>query len=256
MDQIDIFRAPALAGVPHGFLGRRGGVSTGLYAGLNMGVGSDDDAAAVAENRRRAIAAILPGAALATVFQVHSPDVVVAAHAWPVADRPSADAMVTDQPGLLLGIVTADCAPVLLADAAAGIVGAAHAGWKGALGGVTDQTIAAMVHLGADRSRIVAAIGPCIARVSYEVDEGFARRFEEHDPENERFFTPGRPQHFQFDLEGYVAHRLAAAGLTQVTALGLDTYPDATRFFSFRRATHQGAPGYGRQMSLIGLPAQ
>lgn len=254
MDQMDILRAPALAGVPHGFLGRRGGVSTGLYAGLNVGIGSEDDAGAVLENRRRAVDAILPGAALATVFQVHSPDVVVATQAWPIADRPSADAMVTDRPGLVLGILTADCAPVLLADAAAGIVGAAHAGWKGALGGVTDHTIAAMEQLGADRSRIAAAIGPCIARTSYEVDGGFARRFEEHDPENERFFSPGRPQHFQFDLEGYVAHRLAAAGLTQVTALGQDTYGDAARFFSFRRATHRGEPGYGRQISLIGLP--
>ncbi len=254
MDPIDIFRAPALAGLPHGFLGRRGGVSTGVHAGLNVGVGSDDDADAVMENRRRAAEAVLPGAALTTVFQVHSPDVVVATQAWPIADRPPADAMVTDRPGLLLGILTADCAPVLFADAAAGIVGAAHAGWKGALGGVTDQTIEAMVRLGADRSRIAAAIGPCIARTSYEVDEGFAQRFEAADPANERFFTPGRPQHFQFDLEGYVAHRLAAAGLMQVTALGLDTYPDTDRFFSFRRATHRGDPGYGRQISLIGLP--
>ena len=254
MDPIDIFRAPALAGLPHGFLGRRGGVSTGVHAGLNVGVGSDDDADAVMENRRRAAEAVLPGAALATVFQVHSPDAVVATAAWPIADRPAADALVTDRPGLLLGILTADCAPVLLADVAAGIVGAAHAGWKGALGGVTDQTIEAMVRLGADRSRIAAAIGPCIARPSYEVDEGFARRFEAADPDNERFFISGRPQHFQFDLEGYVAHRLAAAGIRQVTALGLDTYADAPRFYSFRRATHRGEPGYGRQISLIGLP--
>ena len=207
------------------------------------------------ENRRRAAEAVLPGADLATVFQVHSPDAVVATKAWPLDARPSADALVTDRPGLLLGILTADCAPVLLADQAAGVVGAAHAGWKGALGGVTDQTIDAMIGLGADRSRIAAAIGPCIARASYEVDADFARRFEAADPANERFFSPGRPQHFQFDLEGYVVHRLAAAGITKVTALGLDTYSDAQRFYSFRRATHQGEPGYGRQISLIGLPA-
>ena len=255
MDRIDIFRAPALDGLPHGFLGRRGGVSTGVHAGLNVGVGSEDDADAVMENRRRAAEAVLPGADLATVFQVHSPDAVVATKAWPLDARPSADALVTDRPGLLLGILTADCAPVLLADQAAGVVGAAHAGWKGALGGVTDQTIDAMVGLGADRSRIAAAIGPCIARASYEVDADFARRFEAADPANERFFSPGRPQHFQFDLEGYVVHRLAAAGITKVTALGLDTYSDAHRFYSFRRATHQGEPGYGRQISLIGLPA-
>ncbi len=255
MDRIDIFRAPALDGLPHGFLGRRGGVSTGVHAGLNVGVGSEDDADAVMENRRRAAEAVLPGADLATVFQVHSPDAVVATKAWPLDARPSADALVTDRPGLLLGILTADCAPVLLADQAAGVVGAAHAGWKGALGGVTDQTIDAMVGLGADRSRIAAAIGPCIARASYEVDADFARRFEAADPANERFFSPGRPLHFQFDLEGYVVHRLAAAGITKVTALGLDTYSDAHRFYSFRRATHQGEPGYGRQISLIGLPA-
>ncbi|MFM7028417.1 MAG: peptidoglycan editing factor PgeF [Chakrabartia sp.] len=254
MDQIDIFTAVPLGPVPHGFLGRRGGVSTGVHAGLNVGVGSEDDPAAVTENRRRAAAAILPGADLATVFQVHSAEAVYVDRAVPLAERPHADALVTDRPGLLLGILTADCAPVLLADVAAGIVGAAHAGWKGALGGVTDQTIEAMVRLGADRSRICAAIGPCIARASYEVDAGFARRFEAADPENERFFTPGRPDHFQFDLEGYVTHRLAAAGITRVAALGLDTYADPARFYSFRRATHQGEPGYGRQISLIGLP--
>lgn len=254
MDRIDVFRAAALEGVPHGFLGRRGGVSKGVHAGLNVGVGSEDDAAAVLENRRRAANAVMPGADLVTVFQVHSPDVVVATKAWPLDARPSADAIVTDRPGLVLGILTADCAPVLLADKVAGVVGAAHAGWKGAIGGVTDATIAAMVALGAEPSRISAAIGPCIARASYEVDSDFVCRFEAADPENERFFTPGRPAHFQFDLEGYVAHRLAAAGVARVEALGLDTYPDDTRFYSFRRATHRGEPGYGRQMSLIGLP--
>ncbi len=254
MSKIDVFQAKGLSGVPHGFLGRRGGVSTGIHSGLNVGVGSEDDPAAVAENRRRAAEAVLPGAALATVYQVHSADVVVVDCAVPLDQRPAADALVTKTPGLLLGILTADCAPVLFADLDAGVIGAAHAGWKGALGGVTDHTIEAMCALGADRRRIRAAIGPCIARASYEVDEGFAQRFETDDPANERFFSPGRAGHYQFDLEGYVAQRLAAAGLATVTALGLDTYADAAGFYSFRRATHQGEPGYGRQISLIGLP--
>lgn len=252
---IDVFTATALAPLPHGFLGRRGGISTGIHSGLNVGIGSDDEREAVLENRRRATEAVLPRATLVTMHQVHSPDVVTVTGPIPLDARPPADAMVTDRPGLLLGILTADCAPVLLSDAAAGIVGAAHAGWKGAIGGVTDRTIAAMEALGADRSRICAAIGPCIARASYEVDAGFAQRFQEQDPENERFFSAGRPDHFQFDLEGYVAARLAAAGIGRVEMLGLDTYPDAARFYSFRRATHRGEPGYGRQISLIGLPA-
>lgn len=254
MDALDVFTARALDAVPHGFLGRRGGVSLGVHAGLNVGLGSEDDAAAIAENRRRAAAAVLPGASLATVFQVHSADAVIAERAWPLDERPHADAMVTNQPGLLLGILTADCAPVLFADAEAGVVGAAHAGWKGAFGGVTDQTIAAMERLGADRRRIFAAIGPCIARASYEVDSSFAERFWHQADENERFFAAGRPGHYQFDLEAYVVHRLAQAGLRRIEALGLDTYSDEHRFYSFRRATHRGEPGYGRQMSLIGLP--
>ncbi len=255
MDGVEVNRAAALDGVPHGFLGRRGGVSAGLHAGLNVGLGSDDDRDAIHENRQRAVAAVLPGALLVTVHQIHSADVVTVTTPLPDDARPHADALVTDRPGLLLGILTADCAPVLLADAQAGIVGAAHAGWKGALGGVTDATVAAMEALGADRSRIAAAVGPCIARVSYEVDDGFARRFEEHDPANERFFSLGREGHRQFDLEGYVAARLAAAGVTRVEMLGLDTYADEDRFFSYRRATHRGESGYGRQISLIGLGA-
>ena len=246
-------RAAALGDIPHGFLGREGGVSTGIHAGLNVGLGSDDDRAAILENRRRAITAVLPGAALATVHQVHSPHAVAA----PVADdaRPEADALVTDRPGLLIGILTADCVPVLLSDSRAGVVGAAHAGWKGALGGVTDSTLAQMIALGAHVDHIVAAIGPCIARASYEVDEGFLRRFLDADPENERFFSDGRrPAHHQFDIEAYVAARLAAAGIARIEMLGLDTYADDQRFFSFRRATHRGEPGYGRQISLIGLP--
>jgi YfiH family protein len=247
-------RAASLAGLPHGFMTREGGISTGLYAGLNVGLGSDDDRAAIHENRRRATESVLPGATLVTLHQVHSADAVVA---QPTGDdsRPHADALATDRPGLLIGILTADCVPVLLADAGAGVVGAAHAGWKGAIGGVTDAVIARMEALGADRTRIVAAIGPCIARPSYEVDDGFFRRFANADPANERFFADGaRAGHHQFDIEAYVAARLATAGIGRVEALGLDTYVDEHRFYSFRRATHRGENGYGRQISLIGLP--
>src|SRR5688572_28008281 len=173
-------------------------------AGLNVGYGSGDDREAIAENRARAIAAVLPGAELATVHQIHSANVVRVERPWAQDERPHADAMVTDRPGLLLGILTADCAPVLLADAEAGVIGAAHAGWRGALGGVTDATVEAMEKLGARRERIAAAVGPCIARASYEVDRAFFDRFLEHDPTNERFFTVGSGSTPHFDLEAYV----------------------------------------------------
>ena len=253
MSSIDVIRSPLIS-VPHGFLGRRGGVSEGVCAGLNVGLGSGDDRAAIAENRRRAVAAVAPGARLVTVHQVHSPTALLADAPWPDDARPQADAIVTATPGLALGILTADCAPVLLADAGAGVIGAAHAGWKGALGGVIEAVVAQMEKLGADRGRIAAAIGPAIARRSYEVDEAFYRRFAAADPANDRFFTAGRSGHHQFDLEGYVAARLAAAGIGRVEALGLDTYADEERFFSYRRATHRGEPDYGRQVSLIALP--
>ncbi len=255
MSDVKPIRVEALAGLPHGFLGREGGVSTGIHAGLNVGLGSDDDRDAILENRRRAVEAVAPGHKLVTLHQVHSPDTVGVTEPFPDEDRPHADALVTNRPGLLLGILTADCVPVLFADVRAGVVGAAHAGWKGAITGVTDTAIAGMEKLGADRSAIVAVIGPCIARASYEVDEGFVRRFEADDPENERFFADGRRAgHAQFDIEAYVAHRLASAGIGRVIALGEDTYAQPDRFFSFRRATHRGEPGYGRQISLIGLP--
>jgi YfiH family protein len=254
MSGVEIIRAASLDGLPHGFLGRRGGVSTGAYAGLNVGLGSDDDREAIHENRRRAVAAVAPGAALVTVHQVHSPDALHAAAPWPDDARPRADAIVTDRPGLVLGILTADCTPVLLADREAGVIGAAHAGWKGAFSGVIESVVAAMAARGARRDRIVAAIGPVIARKSYEVDEAFLRRFAEADPANDRFFTPGRPGHHQFDIEAYVLARLAEAGIARAEALGLDTYADAGRFYSYRRATHKGEPGYGRQISLIALP--
>ena len=246
-------RASALDGVAHGFLGRGGGVSTGMLASLNVGIGTSDDPAVIVENRRRAAEAVLPGAALVSLYQVHGEKTVNVTVPFAADARPRADGMVTDRPGLLLGILTADCAPVLLADRAAGVVGAAHAGWKGALAGITDSTIAAMERLGARRNRIAAAVGPCIARSSYEVDDAFARRFAAADPANERFFAPARQGHHQFDLEAYVAHRLAAAGVLRVEAMGLDTYADEARFFSYRRATHRGEPDYGRLISLIGL---
>lgn len=252
---VEVLRAQALDGVAHGFLGRRGGVSTGVVAGLNTGLGSGDDPAAIAENRARVVDAVLPGAALCGLYQVHSASVVRVLTAFPDGERPQGDAMVTERPNILLGILTADCAPVLLADREAGVVGAAHAGWKGALAGVTDATIAQMEKLGARADRIAAAVGPCIARASYEVDMGFVERFSSADPENERFFAENRPGHARFDLEAYVVHRLAAAGVRRIEALGQDTYAQEDRFFSFRRATHRGEADYGRQLSVIGLTA-
>ncbi len=252
-DKPEVIRAAALGDVPHGFFGRLGGASTGLVAGLNAGLGSGDDEAAVRENRMLAARAVLPGAVLTGVYQVHSPDCVTVTQPWPDEARPQADALVTNLPGILLAIVTADCAPVLFADRQAGVVGAAHAGWKGALGGVTDTTIAAMEALGASRKRITAAIGPCIAQASYEVDEGFALRFAEADAGNRRFFAPGRTGHWHFNLEAYVTHRLESAGLTTIEPLGLDTLAAPERFYSYRRATLRGEPAYGRQISLIAV---
>ncbi len=221
-----------------------------MLTGLNCGWGSNDDRAAITENRRRAIDAVLPGARLVTVHQVHSADAVEAGD-WTDDARPHADALVTDRPGLLLGILTADCAPILLADREAGVIGAAHAGWRGAVAGVTASTIAAMEKLGARRSRIAAAVGPCIAKANYEVDHAFAERV---GPANERFFTDGPAGKPHFDLESFVVASLAEAGVTRIEALGLDTYAAPDRFFSYRRATHQREPDYGRQISLVGLP--
>lgn len=250
---VGIWESSMLAGLPHGFLGRSGGVSAGIHAGLNVGLGSDDDREAIHENRRRAIDAVLPGAQLVTLHQVHSPDAIAVSAPFADDARPEADALVTATPGLLLGILTADCVPVLFADREAGVVGGAHAGWKGAISGVTDRTLDAMERLGARRDRIVCAIGPCIARASYEVDLNFMERFLADDPANERFFTGGRSGHAQFDIEAYVAARLAGAGVRQVEMLGQDTYAQPDLFFSYRRSCHKGEPGYGRQISLIGL---
>lgn len=253
MSGVERLTSAALEGVPHGFLGRRGGVSTGLHAGLNVGLGSDDDRAAVFANRDLARDAVLPGAALVTLHQVHSPDVMTVTAPIPLDARPQGDALVTDRPGLLLGVLTADCVPVLLADRQVGVVGAAHTGWKGALGGVTDATIAAMEALGADRARIAAAIGPCIGRASYEVSEAFADPFLSEDADNARFFGAGRPGHLMFDIAGYVAARLANAGVGRVDMLDEDTCSQPGRFFSYRRSCLRGEPGYGRQISLIGV---
>jgi polyphenol oxidase len=197
-----------------------------------------------------ALGALLPGASLVLARQVHSPQVVTVAAPWR-GDPPEADALVTATPGLLLGIVTADCAPVLLADRAAGIVGAAHAGWRGAVAGVIGNTLAAMIALGARREDIVAAIGPTIAQASYEVDDALRCCFP---GDAEQYFAAGRSGHWQFDLPGYVADRLRAAGIAAIEDLAMDTYSQPDQFYSFRRATHRGEPTGGRQISVIGLP--
>ena len=243
----------ALAGVPHGFFGRRGGVSAGELASLNCGLGSGDDPALIAENRRRVAEAALPGAALTGLYQVHGHRCVIVDSETDLTARPEADALATRTPGILLGILTADCVPVLFADREAGVVGAAHAGWKGAIAGVTDATLAAMESLGATRANIAVAIGPCIARASYEVDDGFVARFMADDPANERFFAAGKPGHAMFDIAAYVAARLAAAGVTRIAIGGQDTYAQPQDYFSYRRACHKAENSYGRQLSVIGL---
>ena len=253
MSRVEVIRASALGDLPHGFLGRIGGVSDGVLAGLNTGWGSGDELDLIVENRRRAVDAVMPGARLVTVHQVHSANVVEAGN-WPDDNRPSADALVADRPGTLLGILTADCAPILLADAEAGVIGAAHAGWRGAVDGVAPSTIAAMEKLGARRDRIAAAVGPCIAQRNYEVDNAFAERLITAAPDNDRFFADGPAGKPHFDLESFVVASLGAAGITRIEALGLDTYAAPERFFSYRRATHRAEQTYGRQLSLIALP--
>ncbi|WP_077145270.1 peptidoglycan editing factor PgeF [Sphingopyxis sp. KK2] len=243
----------ALAGASHGFFGRRGGVSTGDLASLNTGLGSNDDPALIAENRRRVADAVQPGATLTGLYQVHGNRCIIVDNDSDLSARPEADALATRTPGILLGILTADCVPVLFADHKASVVGAAHAGWKGALAGVTDATLAAMESLGARRSNISVAIGPCIGRASYEVDDGFVSTFLADDPANERFFAAGQPGHAMFDIAAYVAARLAAAGVTRIAIGGQDTYAEAEDYFSYRRACHKSENSYGRQLSVIGL---
>ncbi len=255
---MNILRAANLKspGIEHGFFGRKGGVSQGIFASLNCGPGSGDSRADVIENRRRAADALGSAAHLLTLYQVHSPNVVTVTAPWRIGEGPQADAMVTNVAGIAVGILTADCAPVLFADAEAGVIGAAHAGWKGAIGGVTDSAIAAMEALGAKRDRIAAAIGPCISQTNYEVGPEFRDRFAEADARSIRFFAPAdRPLHLRFDLEGYVAERLIAAEIGGIERASTCTYASEGDFFSYRRTTHRMEEDYGRQVSAIVLKA-
>jgi|GraSoiStandDraft_4_1057263.scaffolds.fasta_scaffold180418_2 YfiH family protein len=245
----------ALPRVRHAFFTREGGVSDGVYASLNGGAGSDDAPAKVMENRARMAATL--GVApdhLLTAYQVHSPDVVTIDRPWPPHERPRADAIVTAVPGLAIGVTTADCGPVLFADDTAGVIGVAHAGWRGAATGVLEATIAAMERCGADRGRVAVALGPTIRQPNYEVGPEFVASFRAEDGANERFFrASSRPQHALFDLPGYIAARLAAAGIRGIEDLGHCTYADATRFFSYRRSTHRKERDYGRHINAIAL---
>ncbi|MBO6640302.1 MAG: peptidoglycan editing factor PgeF [Roseitalea sp.] len=238
--------------VRHGFFTRAGGVSEGLYAGLNVGLGSADDPDRVRENRRRIAGWFGVGeTALSGCHQVHSADVITIDAPIPLDSRPRADALVTATSGIPIGVLTADCAPVLFADPVARIIGAAHAGWKGALTSVLDNTIGAMVALGADRANIMAVVGPSISRPNYEVGPEFADRFITAAPGNARWFRPSdRSGHHLFDLTGYCVARLQDAGIIAAMT-GECTYADEARFFSYRRTTHRGEPDYGRQMSAI-----
>jgi len=251
-------RAPALSdlsGVAHCFFTRQGGVSAGLYSSLNCGYGSGDSPENVRENRRRAAASFsLAEADLLTLYQIHSTNVLtVAQNRWTSPGAPKADALVTDRPGVVLGILAADCAPVLLADAGRGVIGAAHAGWRGALAGIVEATIVAMEKLGARRERLCAAIGPCIGRDSYEVGPEFPAPFLAQDEANAAFLRKApRHGHFLFDLAGYLERRLALGGVT-ARATGHDTVAGAEHFFSYRRNTLTGERDYGRGLSAIAL---
>jgi len=244
-----------LARIRHGFFTREGGVSQGVYATLNGGVGSNDAPDDVAENRARMAAALgVTPDHLLTAYQIHSPDVVVADRPWTKESRPRADAIVTRTPRLAIGISTADCGPLLFADGEARVIGAAHAGWRGAFTGVIEAVIAAMEKLGADRSRITAALGPTIRQPNYEVGPEFVERFLTADRDNDRYFAPSvRAGHAMFNLPGYIADRIQRAGILQFEDLGLCTYADADRFFSYRRTTKNGEPDYGRHVNAIAL---
>lgn len=251
--------SPLLSAVPglrHAFFTREGGVSNGVYAALNGGLGSDDDPANVAENRRRMAehVGVAPERFL-SLHQLHSPDALVAENAWPGGPRPRGDALVTCTAGLALGVSAADCGPILFVDPNARVIAAAHAGWKGALTGILESTIEAMEGLGADRTGIIAAIGPLIRQDSYEVGGEFVARFIEADAENALFFLPSaREGHAMFDLAGYIRMRLENAGVLMIDDLGLDTYSDE-RFFSYRRSVHRKEPDYGRHIHAIALEA-
>lgn len=244
-----------LDGIAHGFFTREGGHSAGLFDSLNCGMGSGDDKQTVLKNR--AVVAERLGVApdrLLSAWQVHSPDAALVSAPWQGEERPRVDALVTTTPGLALGVLTADCGPVLFADPEARVIGAAHAGWKGALTGVTTRTLALMEEQGAARSRVTAVIGPMISRAAYEVGPEFPGRFTEADPAIARYFTPSpRPGHFMFDLPAYLADRLQAEGVGRVVNLSLCTCSDERRFFSYRRATHRNEKDYGRLISAIAL---
>ena len=244
----------AASNVRHGFFTRRGGTSEGIYASLNCGLGSDDDKARVHENRRRALHEVgLPEDALRTVYQIHSANVVTVNNKADNTTTTRADALVSAQRGAALGVLAADCAPVLLADAEAAVIGAAHAGWRGAVSGVIEAAITAMAALGAEPTRITAVVGPCIGQQSYEVGAEFPLPFQQQDQANDRFFAPGkRDGHLQFDLGGYVLSRLVAAGVSSATVLGADTYADED-LFSYRQTCHRSEPDYGRNLSVIAL---
>ena len=250
--------APALAAlgsVRHGFFGRPGGVSGGIYASLNCGFGSGDERANVAANRARALATMdLGPKALVTAYQVHSADVVRVTDPWDPADAPRADGMVTNRPDTALGILAAECAPVLLADETAGVIGVAHAGWRGALAGIVENTVATMTALGAQADRITAAIGPCITRASYEVGPEFPAPFLSEDAANRAYLTPApRDGCWLFDLVGFVTRRLERSGVARVTATGHDTCAARDSFFSYRRSRHEDEPDYGRNLSAIAI---
>jgi YfiH family protein len=245
----------ALDGVTHGFFTRRGGVSAGTYASLNCGFGSRDDPAAVRENRERAVASL--GHArreIATAYQIHSRRVVEVDAPWQPGSGPEADGMVSTRRGVAIGIMTADCVPVLLADAEAGVVGAAHAGWRGALSGIVEETVAAMVARGARPERIHAAVGPCIGPASYEVGMDLRRAFLDQDDANGRFFgSAERSGHYLFDLGGYVRQRLDRIGVGYISSIPRDTCAEAESFFSYRRTCREGGDDYGRNLSMIML---
>jgi polyphenol oxidase len=244
-----------LPGVAHGFFTRRGGVSQGVYASLNVGVGSGDAPEAVTENRAHVAAALgVDPERLTAPFQIHSPDAIAISGTFAPGARPRCDALVTTTPGLALGVTGADCGMILFADVGARVIGAAHAGWKGALAGVVEATVAAMEGLGARRGDIAAALGPCIAQESYEVGPEFVAAFADAGEDIARYFTASRREgRSMFDLHGYIAGRAARAGIGRFEDLRLDTYADESRFFSYRRATHRQEPDYGRLISVIAL---
>jgi YfiH family protein len=245
----------ALDGIRHAFFTREGGVSGGIYESLNSGVGSSDDPDHVAENRARMARALgVDAERLITAFQIHSPHVVVADEPWSVETRPKADAIVTRTPGLAIGVSTADCGPLLFADPQARVIGAAHAGWRGAFSGVIEGTIAAMETLGADRGRISVALGPLIRQDNYEVSQSFVEEFLRADEAYARFFAPAaRDGHAMFDLPGFIASRLAQSGVGSFEDIGICTYADPERFYSYRRSVHRSEPDYGRHVNAIVL---